>query len=241
MRERPIIFSGAMVRAILAGTKTQTRRVIRAQPHEPGPIVVDWYHPEHVDRHGEAYPGKLVFGAYDEFGNWGATCPYGAPGDRLWVRETFSTSGLASAQTTGRATRERRTPSCGIPSTLPAGRSCRATQIVGATPVYRPGWNRTPTPAAGTPIHGCGRSRSSAWRWAVVKLKPKRRLAVRNRLASYAAHFRAVGSINRRDIQRLGEVSLPQASTDMSMLIEDYPELALQYDARLKTFVGNWP
>lgn len=69
----------------------------------------------------------------------------------------------------------------------------------------------------------------------------KRRLGVRNRLASYAAHFRAVGSINRRDIQRLGEVSLPQASTDIAMLIEDYPELGLRYDTRLKTYIGNWP
>ncbi len=55
MTERPIIFSADMVRAILAGKKTQTRRVINPQP---------------VDE-------DLRSG-----------CPYGVPGDRLWVRET---------------------------------------------------------------------------------------------------------------------------------------------------------
>lgn len=59
MRERPILFSGPMVRAILAGTKTQTRRVVKPQP------AGEW-----------ASPGR-------------SSCPYGRPGDRLWVRETF--------------------------------------------------------------------------------------------------------------------------------------------------------
>lgn len=59
MRERPILFSGPMVRAILAGNKTQTRRVVKPQP------AGAW-----------AAPGKT-------------SCPYGQPGDRLWVREAF--------------------------------------------------------------------------------------------------------------------------------------------------------
>jgi hypothetical protein len=59
MKERPILFQGPMVRAILAGTKTQTRRALRPQP--PGA----W-----------ATPGR-------------GACPYGVPGDRLWVRETW--------------------------------------------------------------------------------------------------------------------------------------------------------
>lgn len=58
MRERPILFSGPMVRAILAGNKTQTRRVVKPQP------AGAW-----------AAPGKT-------------SCPYGQPGDRLWVRES---------------------------------------------------------------------------------------------------------------------------------------------------------
>lgn len=57
MKERPIILSGPMVRAILAGAKTQTRRVVKPQA----------------------------------MGQWGPVvpCPYGRPGDRLWVREAW--------------------------------------------------------------------------------------------------------------------------------------------------------
>ena len=61
-KERPIIFSGPMVRALLAGTKTQTRRVM-SERHR-------WHFIEAC--------GDL------------ALCPYGLPGDRLWVRETFA-------------------------------------------------------------------------------------------------------------------------------------------------------
>jgi len=60
MKERPIIFSSEMVCAILKGEKTQTRRVIKPQPPE------------------DMSPGE-----------WGAKCPYGAPGDELWVKETW--------------------------------------------------------------------------------------------------------------------------------------------------------
>lgn len=84
-KERPIIFSGEMVRAILEGRKTQTRQVIKPQP---GTLVEDVYHrPDglwiwlHLPR------GQGV-GLGDPF-----CCPYGKPGDRLWVRETFLANG----------------------------------------------------------------------------------------------------------------------------------------------------
>lgn len=79
MKERPILFSGAMVRAILAGTKTQTRRVVKPQPpadkqrsawYEPG--IMGWAPPEIPSQHWHR-----------------VRCPYGQPGDRLWVRESF--------------------------------------------------------------------------------------------------------------------------------------------------------
>ncbi|MDB5967149.1 MAG: hypothetical protein JWQ72_3649 [Polaromonas sp.] len=94
MNERPILFSAPMVRALLDGTKTQTRRVVKPQPGDDiaGPLHCEHFQPSVVDRHGNDQPGKEIFGAYDESGEWGARCPYGAPGDRLWVRETWAHS-----------------------------------------------------------------------------------------------------------------------------------------------------
>lgn len=79
MRERPILFSAPMVRAILEGRKTQTRRVFKL------PRRMEWY----PDLGGERE------GWYCDIGGRGwwhvseTACPYGAPGDRLWVRETW--------------------------------------------------------------------------------------------------------------------------------------------------------
>ncbi len=71
MTERPILMSGPMVRAILAGQKTQTRRVIK--PYEP-------------KAGSGAVPPDVVM-RRDGFAHRG--CPFGQPGDRLWVRENF--------------------------------------------------------------------------------------------------------------------------------------------------------
>ena len=78
MKERPILFSGPMVRAILEGRKTQTRRVLVPQPVDPKIIRVA----------GD----KIVFMGRDEgfYSNYWPTM-VGVPGDRLWVRETFAT------------------------------------------------------------------------------------------------------------------------------------------------------
>lgn len=97
MTERPILFSGPMVRAILDGRKTQTRRIIKPQPPvdeigrpEYGKILgPEMFEPVAYDRHGEMIPGPEIFGAFDENGEWGVKCPYGQPSDRLWVRETW--------------------------------------------------------------------------------------------------------------------------------------------------------
>lgn len=75
MKTRPILFSAPMVRAILEGRKTQTRRIAKkmirhpdfGNLYTPGALVLE-HEPQHViDR----------------------CCPYGQPGDRLWVRETI--------------------------------------------------------------------------------------------------------------------------------------------------------
>jgi hypothetical protein len=90
MKERPILFSGAMVRALLAGTKTQTRRVINL-PHmnplgqwEP----VAWGGP-HGGRppEGKTAPAQVLIG-HSRTGEI-LGCPYGQPGDHMWVREAF--------------------------------------------------------------------------------------------------------------------------------------------------------
>ncbi len=88
MKSTPILFSGPMVRAILDGRKTQTRRVFKVQPADDFCPEVGLYCPTLVDpRTGEMFPGKERFGASDL--DECHPCPYGQPGDRLWVRETW--------------------------------------------------------------------------------------------------------------------------------------------------------
>lgn len=97
MPDRPIIFSAPMVRALLDGRKTQTRRVLKPQPprdEETGRAFngtffgPEWFTSTAIDRHGDEVPGPEVFGIYGD--DWGMRIPY-APGDRLWVREAFWT------------------------------------------------------------------------------------------------------------------------------------------------------
>ncbi|MCZ5802927.1 hypothetical protein [Enterobacter hormaechei] len=92
-----MIFNGEMVRAILGGRKTQTRRIMKIQPSDGFhpthngydlDLNAHWYTPGVVDKNGYLQPAKKdVFGVADE--NEGYTCPFGAVGDRIWVRETF--------------------------------------------------------------------------------------------------------------------------------------------------------
>lgn len=77
MKERPILFNGPMVRALLDGSKTQTRRVVKPQP--------DWVNPDASVGNAltVAKIGKRV-------GMANRICSYGQPGSRLWVRETWA-------------------------------------------------------------------------------------------------------------------------------------------------------
>lgn len=87
MPERPILFSAPMVRAILAGTKTQTRRVVRKQFAADAIVAeVAAETPEGWQTTGHSGLWWDDGGAcYDD----AVRCPYGIPGDRLWVRETW--------------------------------------------------------------------------------------------------------------------------------------------------------
>lgn len=90
-KQRPIIFSTPMVQAILEGRKTQTRRLVNPQPPEGArPSMPQVYVPVKIKADGEMVEGAPVYGTSDLHGqNWGVKCPYGQPGDVLWVRETF--------------------------------------------------------------------------------------------------------------------------------------------------------
>lgn len=83
MKERPILFSAPMVRAILERRKTQTRRALKPKfplvdviPAPGKKRGVEWYGAKQVplQEEGDAYRFR---------------CRLGAPGDRLWVRETW--------------------------------------------------------------------------------------------------------------------------------------------------------
>lgn len=85
MKEKPILFSGPMIRAIIANTKTQTRRIFK-------PDRMTWdangRYTTHAMRGGElSITGSGPF----KPSSWLHYCPYGQPGgDRLYVRETWA-------------------------------------------------------------------------------------------------------------------------------------------------------
>lgn len=113
--ERPILFNGAMVRAILAGQKTQTRRVVKVPP------AFDFIGGAGDDQHD-----PRNWGAEDENALWWAlaagpdtdrvlACPFGQPGDRLWVREAHA---IFSAHGQHRGDGKRWGPWGGLPTTV---------------------------------------------------------------------------------------------------------------------------
>ncbi|ELM7732724.1 hypothetical protein Q2P25_001409 [Escherichia coli] len=86
MKERGMIFNGEMVRAILDGRKTQTRRIMKNQPagdYPDTPALI-----------------RSVGGGFQWYGHYGESsifnCPLGAVGDRIWVRETWAEAGASA-------------------------------------------------------------------------------------------------------------------------------------------------
>ncbi|MBF0675544.1 hypothetical protein [Pseudomonas sp.] len=83
IKERPILFNGPMVRAILDGRKTVTRRVIKLQPDTTEERLRElgaWVEGLTISQHlNNAWRAGFI----------PVTCPFGEPGDRLWVRETW--------------------------------------------------------------------------------------------------------------------------------------------------------
>jgi hypothetical protein len=85
--ERPILFSGEMVRAILDGRKTQTRRIFKPENINIGQHIAGgfYYHTFAKNKGGVYCNGQGQFNPE----SWLHYCPYGQPGDKLWVRETW--------------------------------------------------------------------------------------------------------------------------------------------------------
>lgn len=99
MKERPILFSGPMVQAILGGRKTQTRRVVKTREplsflggrgEEADPGKWGWFF-DGPDHHGHMVLARGLNERHDHGCN-SIPCPYGQAGDRLWVRETWRTA-----------------------------------------------------------------------------------------------------------------------------------------------------
>ncbi|WP_431357181.1 hypothetical protein [Pseudomonas syringae] len=129
-----------MVRAILEGRKTVTRRACKHQPDVPvtdaiphresphGPATINWY-----------WRPKLGHYQSGPSSGWDFKCPYGQPGDRLWVRETWS----ADSQLDEVAPREM---SQGEPILYPADGASRQTGCSMITPgktrpsIHMPRW-----------------------------------------------------------------------------------------------------
>ncbi|EOL9362774.1 hypothetical protein ACNAAH_000349 [Escherichia coli] len=89
MTERGMIFNAEMVRALLSGRKTQTRRIMKVQPesNQLGLLLI-------TDSTKHSDIGKYHWAESNATGNHVRSklfsCPFGAVGDRIWVRETWS-------------------------------------------------------------------------------------------------------------------------------------------------------
>jgi len=97
MKERGILFSAPMVRALLNGSKTQTRRIVKLPHANP----LGQWEPTSIGgpKGGRTSKGETI---PEQSAIWHTrtgdciVCPYGKPGDRLWVRETFAYCQLGS-------------------------------------------------------------------------------------------------------------------------------------------------
>jgi len=110
VRERPILFSGEMVRAILGGRKTQTRRVVKPKPDSRVEAVRDvpsqnHYWPATVTRAENWTDYHRIADHNPE--SW--VCPYGQPGDHLYVREAHYVWSAGYSDGSGRDIRYRAT------------------------------------------------------------------------------------------------------------------------------------
>ena len=95
MKERGMIFNSEMVRAILDGRKTQTRRIMKIQPEHSGLGLR-----RVIDSKNGSVDGQYFWSSSDACGlkarSKSFACPFGAVGDRIWVRETWAEAGACA-------------------------------------------------------------------------------------------------------------------------------------------------
>lgn len=138
MKEHPILFSGPMVQAILDKRKTETRRVVKPQPPADFKPHPDYTVCRPFHRVGS---GCVVYGFCDARGNEYFS-RHGAPGDRLWVKETWQVFDVGRMRPA-----DVMRPLPAIP-TIPLPRDIRVEYRVGAenytgpwrSPIYMPRW-----------------------------------------------------------------------------------------------------
>lgn len=124
MKERPILFSAPMVRAIIEGRKTMTRRIMKVQPYESeyesGMFHMMYRAPKTIygksktydptsgkwsdEKHGPITIKGSLLSATGGINMYIPFCPYGVIGDQLWVRETFRTNAYVDGRPEYRAT-----------------------------------------------------------------------------------------------------------------------------------------
>jgi hypothetical protein len=82
MITRPMLYSAPMVRALLDGTKTQTRRVLKVQPPTGTTQFCTYHYPDPRKHHWAMDDDSLL--------DFAVPCRYGEPGDQIWVRENHA-------------------------------------------------------------------------------------------------------------------------------------------------------
>lgn len=96
MKERPILFSGPMVRAILEGRKTQTRRIVKLPHSNPLGVWESTTVGGHGTRLVDGSPAPELPAIWHTRTGDCLVCPHGNAGDRLWVRETHEVRRIGS-------------------------------------------------------------------------------------------------------------------------------------------------
>ena len=95
MTDRPILMNAEMVRATLSGSKTQTRRIVKSLPDGIARVAGPWMKQDGtcVDGHDWSFgSGEIKGDSQNFFVDKKMPCPFGIPGDRLWVRESGNLS-----------------------------------------------------------------------------------------------------------------------------------------------------